>query len=84
MRGTRSLTFSDDGVQTQTSVSEGLMKWTAFKTSYETDQCYMLFMANRAYIILLKRAFASAQDEARFCDLLERHTTTRLWSTKSI
>lgn len=80
-RGPRTLSFSDEGVQTRTPVSEGLMQWRAFKTTDETDHCYMLRMANRAYVIVLKRAFATAQDQARFRELIERHTAARLWST---
>ena len=80
VRGARNVAISDEGVQTRTSISEGLVQWSAFKSSYETDQSYMLRMVTRVYLIVLKRAFASAEDEARFRELLERHTAARLWS----
>ena len=81
IRGPQRLAFSDEGIETQSTVSEGRSQWALLKGSYENTSCYMLLTSGRAsYMILPKRAFTSPQDVARFRQLLERHTEAHLWS----
>ena len=83
LRGPQTITFSNEGVEGRTILSETRSKWGLYKASYESTQSYMLRVASRrAYQIVPKRCLASPSDELTLRKLLETHTEAHL-RTKS-
>lgn len=79
IRGPQSFTLSDRGVEAHTAISESRSRWDLYSTTYETDDCYLVKIANRrVYNIIPKRAFRSEDDQRIFRELVTRHTKAHL------
>lgn len=79
IRNPQTMTFSDEGVEGRTIVSESRSKWGLYVASYENEHSYMLGLASRkAYQIVPKRCLASPTDELILRRLFEAHTEAHL------
>lgn len=53
--------ISDEGIHLVTPFSDGLVKWNGFVRSLESNNIFMLFVAQWNFIVLPKRAFAQGE-----------------------
>lgn len=66
--------ISEEGINITTPLSDSQMKWASFIRFLESDEIFMLFLAQWLFLIFPKRAFAP--DEAdHFRTLLRTHVT---------
>jgi hypothetical protein len=74
--GNQKLTFTEDGVHSATSLSEGLMRWTSFSKAGQRDGVYFIASArsNNSFLLVPQRAFASSEDEDAFRRVVAAHT----------
>jgi hypothetical protein len=66
------LQFSDDGIQFKTAQIDALIQWSLYTKVLENDRFYLLVYGKNMISVIPKRAFASAQQEAAFDELLKR------------
>lgn len=78
LRGTQHYGIGEDGVWCKTAISEATLSWPFYKRLVEYDDFYLLFAGRRGGSPILKRAFASSADEARFRDIVKRHVPAKL------
>ncbi len=55
--------ISDEGIQIATPFSDSQMKWTTFVRFLESDQIFMVFIAEWLFLVFPKRAFVPAEAE---------------------
>jgi hypothetical protein len=68
------LTFSDEGVQVQTTQIDSKLAWTLYKRVVENKSLYVLVYGDgRMMTVVPKRAFRDADEELQFRGLLRRH-----------
>jgi hypothetical protein len=74
------ITFSDDGIATKASTSEGKVSWLSYPYSREWSDYYFLQRRRRAAPgkIIPKRAFKSPRDESSLRAMLKSHTKPNL------
>jgi hypothetical protein len=73
LRQAQSIRFSEDGCEARSDVATLDVTWEIFTSCIDTPLCYMLTTRDRTTLPVPKRAFASADDEERFRDLVGRH-----------
>jgi hypothetical protein len=66
------LQFSDDGIQFKTAQIDALIQWSLYTKVLENDRFYVLIYGKNMISVIPRRAFASAQQEAAFDELLKR------------
>ena len=66
--------FSDEGVDWQTIAGKSQREWQAYPRFSEDPNFFFLFLKSNAFVPIPKRAFASADEQARFRELLKRKT----------
>jgi len=71
-----SLQFSDDGIQFKTAQIDALIQWSLYTKVLENDRFYLLVYGKNMISAIPRRAFASAQQEAAFAELLKRKLPT--------
>jgi hypothetical protein len=67
-----SLQFSDDGIQFKTAQIDALVQWSLYSKVVESERFYILVYGENMISVIPRRAFASAQQEAAFDELLKR------------
>ncbi|PYX28929.1 MAG: hypothetical protein DMG80_15410 [Acidobacteria bacterium] len=55
--------ISDGGIQIATPFSDSSMKWATFVRFLESDQIFMVFIAEWMFLVFPKRAFVPAEAE---------------------
>jgi hypothetical protein len=79
IRDPQTVTFSDEGVEARTILSESRSNWGLFVASSENEHSYMLRLASRkTYQIVPKRCLASPTDELILRRLFEAYTEAHL------
>jgi hypothetical protein len=68
--------ISDEGIEIVTAFSESKMKWPSFVRSLESDEIFMLFLAQWRFLIFSKRAFADGEAD-QFRALLQRNVISQ-------
>jgi len=53
--------ISDEGIHIVTPFSDSQMKWTTFVRFLESDQIFMIFIAEWMFLVFPKRAFVPAE-----------------------
>ncbi|MDT5063385.1 MAG: hypothetical protein QOH63_3844 [Acidobacteriota bacterium] len=66
------LQFSDDGIQFKTAQIDALVQWSLYSRVIENERFYILVYGENMISVIPRRAFASAQQEAAFDELLKR------------
>lgn len=66
------LQFSDDGIQFKTAQIDALIQWSLYTKVLENERFYLLVYGKNMISVIPRRAFASAQQEAAFGELLKR------------
>jgi hypothetical protein len=64
------LRFVDDGIEFRTALIESKISWELFKEALETNKFYLLSDGASILTVIPKRAFANAEQERAFKDLL--------------
>jgi hypothetical protein len=64
--------ISEEGIEVETSSSDSRMKWASFVRFLESDEIFMVFLAQWLFLVFPKRAFA-ANEADQFCTLLLTH-----------
>jgi YcxB-like protein len=73
LRGPQMMAFRASGVEAQSVLIEPRIKWALYSACRETDELYVLGIANqRSQMLVPKRAFLSLTDEIAFRELLQR------------
>src|SRR6185437_4046826 len=72
-RGEYLLRFSDNGVEFYTKEIESKVTWRVYKEALETKAFFLLSDGGAILTVVPKRAFANADDESRFRELLDRN-----------
>jgi len=79
LREHQTMTFAEEGIETKSVLAEGRIKWAVWKSSFESDQFYLMILASqRSFHIVPKRCISSPDDEGIIRDLLGRHTESHL------
>jgi hypothetical protein len=65
------LRADDEGLRSESNVSQGQIKWSAFVRYSETPNLFILFLGPRMFQVIPKRAFLPEQS-AEFRELLRR------------
>jgi hypothetical protein len=73
----QTLSFSDDGVTAANASGQGSFEWRHWSRWSSTGDLYVLRGAKRACTFIPRRAFATADAESEFRDLLARHIGAR-------
>ena len=73
-RGPERVTFSEEGVGVSSGASESRHSWGKFSEVRDQDGFYLFIVNGRVYeIVVPKRAFGSAAEEAEFRSLVDRN-----------
>jgi hypothetical protein len=75
--GSRTITFSNEGLRLDTSVSSSRIEWTAFQKAIETRCAFQLYLGPRQYMLLPCDRLKSAQQRDQFRTLLRWHLGDR-------
>lgn len=67
------LQFSDDGIHFKTAQVDALLQWSLYNKVLENDRFYILVYGKNMISVTPKRAFASAEQEAVFREMLKRN-----------
>jgi hypothetical protein len=67
--------ISDEGIEIVTAFSESKMKWPSFVRFLESDEIFMLFLAQWLFLIFPKRAFVAGEAN-QFRTMLRRNVTS--------
>ena len=67
------LQFSDDGIQFKTTDIDALLQWSLYNKVLENERFYLLVYGKNMISVIPKRAFASANQEAAFSEMLKRN-----------
>ena len=67
------LQFSDDGIHFKTAQVDSLLQWSLYNKVLENERFYILVYGKGAISVIPKRAFASANQEAAFNEMLRRN-----------
>lgn len=67
--------ISDEGIEIVTAFSESKMKWLSFVRFLESDEIFMLFLAQWLFLIFPKSAFAAGEAD-QFRTLLQQNVTS--------
>jgi hypothetical protein len=67
------LQFSDDGIQFKTAQIDALVQWSLYSKVIENEGFYLLVYGKYMISVIPKRAFADANQEAEFRELLKRN-----------
>jgi hypothetical protein len=67
------LQFSDDGIHFKTAQVDALLQWSLYNKVLENDRFYILVYGKNMISVTPKRAFASAEQEAVFKEMLKRN-----------
>ncbi len=70
--GEREMTFNDNRIEFKGSTAESTYRWEAIKKWEQTTQLYLLFITDNSAIILPKRVFVNAEQQAEFEQLIRR------------
>jgi hypothetical protein len=73
IRGPQTYTAAADGIHSKNPVAETTVAWSFYRRAVEHPGFYLLFAGRRGGTPILKRGFASGEDEERFRTLVERH-----------
>lgn len=68
--------FSEDSVHWKTAYSESTSGWKSYARVVESKNFYSLFLQSNMFTPIPKRAFANAEEESRFRELLKRKIST--------
>jgi hypothetical protein len=66
------LQFSDDGIQFKTAQIDALVQWNLYSKVIKNERFYLMVYGQDMISVIPRRAFASAQQEAAFDELLKR------------
>ena len=66
------LQFSDDGIQFKTAQIDALVQWSLYSKVIKSERFYMMVYGQNMISVIPRRAFASAQQDAAFDELLKR------------
>ena len=73
------LTFSDEGVQLNTTQIDSKLAWSLYKRVLENKSLYVIVYGDaRMMTVVPKRLFRSANEELQFRELLHRHVDQSL------
>jgi YcxB-like protein len=75
--GSRTLTFSNEGLRSVTSVSSSHIPWAAFQRAIETPHAFQLYLGPHQYMLLPCDRLKSAQQRDQFRTLLKLHLGDR-------
>ncbi len=67
--------FEEDKIQMNTKFSETAYRWDAFLKWDETTSLYVLYITSKTALLIPKRVFENAQQEADFVQLIKRKIT---------
>lgn len=67
------LRFSDEGIFSNSEHIESKLKWSIFKTFFETEKFYFLGYDNGKYMTFPKRLFESVEQQNTFQELLKKN-----------
>jgi hypothetical protein len=67
------LQFSDDGIQFKTTQVDALIQWSLYRKVLENDKFYLLIYGKNMLSVIPRRAFAGANEEAAFKEMLGRN-----------
>jgi hypothetical protein len=70
--GEREMTFNDNKIGFKASNAESTYRWEAIKKWEQTTHLYLLFITDNSAIILPKRVFDNAAQQAEFEQLIRR------------
>ena len=70
--GEREMTFNDTRIEFKGRTAESIYHWEAIKKWEQTTQLYLLYITDNAAIILPKRVFENAGQQAEFEQLIRR------------
>ncbi len=68
--------FSEDSVHWKTEYSESTSGWKSYARVVESKNFFSLFLQSNLFTPIPKRAFANADEESRFRELLKRKIPT--------
>lgn len=75
LQGPLRFEFSEAGLHFTSSLTDGHVDWGMYRGVVRTHQALFLRQTgNRLVVVLPRRAFSSAEDEARVADLVDRRT----------
>jgi hypothetical protein len=77
LRSPTTCQINDEQFVTQNVLGESCLEWEAFHRIIETRSYYLFVFAlnRRTFVIVPRRAFSSAEEEAAFRDIVKRHLT---------
>jgi len=64
------LSFSEEEIRFQTDDINSVLKWPLYHSWIDDDDFYILYHGKRNLSVIPRRAFSSAEDDARFAKLL--------------
>lgn len=67
------LQFSDDGIHFKTTQVDALLQWSLYNKVLESERFYILVYGKNMISVIPKRAFAGADQEAAFAEMLRRN-----------
>lgn len=67
------LQFSDEGIHFKTAHIDSLVQWSLYNKVLENERFYILIYGKNMISVTPKRAFASANEEADFSEMLRRN-----------
>jgi type IV secretory pathway TrbD component len=73
IRGSQIYIVGDDGIRCKNPVAESTVAWSVYRRAVEHPRFYLLFAGRRGGTPILKRGFASSDDEQRFRRVVGNH-----------
>jgi hypothetical protein len=70
--GEREMTLNDQQITTKSPDSEAFYRWSSLKKWEQTTHLYLLFVAENMAILVPKRIFENAEQQAEFEQLLKK------------
>ena len=71
--GERTCEFSEEGIHAIVPNGESRLKWEYYKSARIEKNFYMLYHEKHAFSVFPRRAFANAEQEKAFEEMLRRH-----------